>query len=260
VAEPEANANNQEPRAPLPQEPWHDKVLVDTIGYTKGLVAILDSLSEGFQRRGRELEEHRNRLAILQSERRTLLEGRSEFDARITALTAERDGFRTTVEARERELEEHRNRLAMLQSERRTLLEGRSEFDARITALTAERDGFRTALADRQRELDDQRARLAILQDERRTSLQERSEFDARITALTAERDGLRAKVAERERELDTLRQDVAQGQAALEAQAREILGEFGSHPGFLLGCGIACWDCNPAHVNAIREVIDEMS
>lgn len=44
----------------------------------------------------------------------------------------------------------------------------------------------------------------------------------------------------------------------AIQAQVREILSEFGEHPGFLLGCGIACWDCNPAHVVAIREVIDE--
>jgi uroporphyrinogen decarboxylase len=45
-----------------------------------------------------------------------------------------------------------------------------------------------------------------------------------------------------------------------IQAQARQILAEFGNHPGFLLGCGIACWDCKPEHVIAIRDVIDEFS
>jgi hypothetical protein len=46
---------------------------------------------------------------------------------------------------------------------------------------------------------------------------------DDRITALTGERDGLRRTLDERERELQALREDVANGQAALAAQAREI-------------------------------------
>jgi uroporphyrinogen decarboxylase len=45
-----------------------------------------------------------------------------------------------------------------------------------------------------------------------------------------------------------------------IKEQAREILREYRDHPGFLLGCGIACWDCNPDHVKAISEVITEMS
>ena len=69
---PESDATDKEQQA-LPAEGlWHDKILGDTIGYTKGLVNILDSLNEGFRRRGQELEGQRHRLAILQSERRDL--------------------------------------------------------------------------------------------------------------------------------------------------------------------------------------------
>jgi septal ring factor EnvC (AmiA/AmiB activator) len=119
LPEPDANANEQELRASPAQEPWHDKVLVDAISYTKGLVALLDSLSGGFQRRGRELEDQRTRLGILQNERRTILEERSAFDARITALTAERDGLRTALEERERELDKLRRDVARGQATRR---------------------------------------------------------------------------------------------------------------------------------------------
>src|SRR5208337_3022249 len=58
---PESDATDNKKQAPLTQDPWHDKVLGDAIGYTKGLVAILDSLNEGFRRRGREIEELRDR-------------------------------------------------------------------------------------------------------------------------------------------------------------------------------------------------------
>jgi uroporphyrinogen decarboxylase len=40
--------------------------------------------------------------------------------------------------------------------------------------------------------------------------------------------------------------------------QAREILEQGRTHPGFLLGCGVAAHDCRREHVIAIREVLDE--
>jgi predicted nucleic acid-binding Zn-ribbon protein len=227
VPEPEASANDQEPRAAQPNEPWHDKVLVDAIGYTKGLVAILDSLSEGFQRRGRELDEQRARLAILQSERRTILQERADFDARITALTAERDSLRMALETRERELEDQRARLASLDDERRTSLQERADFDARITALTAERESLRTALETRAHELNELQQGTAQTQATLQAQTREiealRADFDARITALTAERDSLRGAVEEHGQEINRLRRDGAVGQAALEAQTREM-------------------------------------
>jgi uroporphyrinogen decarboxylase len=42
--------------------------------------------------------------------------------------------------------------------------------------------------------------------------------------------------------------------------QAAEILSEFRDHPGFLLGCGILCYDGNPEHVHAIRRVLDDVA
>jgi predicted nucleic acid-binding Zn-ribbon protein len=56
----------------------------------------------------------------------------------------------------------------------------------------------------------------AMFSDRRRSE-------DGRITALTAERDGLRGALEEHEQEIERLRQDVARGQTALEAQTREI-------------------------------------
>ena len=263
---------------------------MDAIGYTKGLVALLDSLSEGFQRRGRELDEERARLAILQSERRTILQERAESDARIAALTAERDALRTTLESRERELHDQQARLDSLDGERRTILQERADFDARITALTAERDALQTTLQARERELrrlrqgmEQAQAALEVQRREVRTlqagmaettrqadelravvrSLERqlqraartpapapgesaapgagravpqldvaafeamfsdrRGEEQNRIAELTAERDSLRGTLTEREQEIDRLRQEAARGQAALEAQTREM-------------------------------------
>src|SRR3972149_6356651 len=89
-----------------------DRIIGDAIGYTRGLVAVLDSLTEGFRRRGRELEEHKQRLAILQSERRPVLEERAGLEAQLRSLTPERDGLRTNLEERTREVATLRQELA----------------------------------------------------------------------------------------------------------------------------------------------------
>ncbi len=199
MSESEANASDQDLRASQPHEPSHDKVLVDAIGYTKGLVALLDSLTEGFQRRGRELEDQRTRLAILQSERRTILQERADFDARITALTTERDRLRATLDTRERELEELQQGTTQIQAalhaQTREMDTLRADFDARITALTTERDGLRATLDTRERELEE-------LQ-------QGTTQIQAALEAQTREIQTLRSGMGEPTRQAEELREIV---------------------------------------------------
>jgi hypothetical protein len=42
--------------------------------------------------------------------------------------------------------------------------------------------------------------------------------------------------------------------------QARTILRSADRQPGFLLGCGVAGYDCKAEHVQAILEVINEQA
>ena len=43
----------------------------------------------------------------------------------------------------------------------------------------------------------------------------------------------------------------------AIRAAARVVLEKGKDHPGFLLGCGIVAYDCDPAHVRALREALE---
>jgi uroporphyrinogen decarboxylase len=47
---------------------------------------------------------------------------------------------------------------------------------------------------------------------------------------------------------------------AAIRRQAVEILENFHTQPGVLLGCGVVGYDCNPDHVQAIRTVLDDLA
>lgn len=47
---------------------------------------------------------------------------------------------------------------------------------------------------------------------------------------------------------------------SAVRRQAVEILRQFHTHPGFLLGCGVVAYDGNPDHVHAIRSVLDDLA
>lgn len=47
---------------------------------------------------------------------------------------------------------------------------------------------------------------------------------------------------------------------SAVRRQAVEILRQFHTHPGFLLGCGVVAYDGNPEHVHAIRSVMDDLA
>lgn len=244
MSELDANATRQEPPT-IGEGVWHDKVLVDAVGYTKGLVAILDSLTEGFQRRGQELEELRHRLTILQSERRSILDGRASLDAQVAALTADRDGLRVALEERERELEALRHEVARGGPPPGAETSPRTGSDPGTADPARQVEELREVVRSLERQLqraghvpgrallaqggwgsatpsDAQAARSDLSGLEELVS--DESPVQARdVAALTAERDALRATLEERERELETLRHEVAQGQAALDAHTREI-------------------------------------
>ena len=241
MPEPRLEPNDKEQQPVLGEGPWNDKVLVDAIGYTKGLVAILDSLTDGFQRRGREIEEQRHRLAILQSERRAIQEGRAEFEAQISALTAERDGLQATLGGRDRELERLRQEVAQGQAALDARLREIQELQAGMAEPARQAEELREVVRALERQL--QKARQApgrspkdesaaddplkasyhdlvglqeLISDYQRTG-------EAEVAGLTAERDGLRAEIAERDREIERLREEVAQGQVALDVRLGEI-------------------------------------
>jgi DNA repair exonuclease SbcCD ATPase subunit len=245
VPEPDANATKQEQKVPVGEELWQDKVLVDAIGYTKGLVAILDSLTDGFQRRGRELEDLRHRLTILQSERRSILDGQSGVDAQASVLSAERDALRATLDEREREVgklcQELEQSQSALEESRRQLEElrrgapdsARQVEELREVVRSLERQLQRTGqvpgrapvahggqVSPTPSSAQASQADLAgleeLVSDQRPTPARD-------VSALTAERDELQTTLAEREREMEALRQEVVQGQAALDAHTREI-------------------------------------
>ena len=241
MTEPKLEPNDKEQQPVLAEGPWNDKVLVDAIGYTRGLVSILDSLTDGFQRRGREIEEQRHRLATLQSERRAILEGRAELEARISTHTAERDGLRATLEGRDRELERLRQEVAQGQIALDARLREIQEFQAGMAESARQAEELREIVRDLQRERESLTHRQAILEAKLEEEQRQARETAARATqaqaalredlrsgeaavaGLTAERDGLRATLEGRDRELERLRQEVAQGQIALDARLREI-------------------------------------
>ena len=241
MPEPKLEPNDKEQQPILGEGPWNDKVLVDAIGYTKGLVAILDSLTDGFQRRGREIEEQRHRLAILQSERRAILEGRAEFEAQIGTLTAERDGLRATLEGRDREVERLRQEVAQGQVTLDTRLREIQELQAGMAEPARQAEELREVVRALERQL--QKVRQApgrSPKDERAPDDPLRASYndlvglqelisdyqrsgEAEVAGLTADRDGLRAEVDARDQEIERLRQEVAQGQVALDARLGEI-------------------------------------
>ncbi len=228
----ESDATDKEPQAPLAEAPWHDKILGDAIGYTKGLVTILDSLSEGFRRRGQELEELRHRLAILQSERRALQEERAGLEAQIGTRTAECEALRqeltqgrTAVEARAQEIQalnvacEDAKRQAeelreIVRSLERQLGQGRP---STVQHLPGPRPPMGAAPVDlpgasRREGAEPSQPLLAVARP-----------AELQLHSLTTERDRLQAELEKRDQELDRLRQELAQGQASLEARVREL-------------------------------------
>jgi hypothetical protein len=201
----ESDATTQGQSAPPTEDQLQDRIIADAIGYTRGLVSVLDSLTEGFRRRGRELEEHKQRLAILQSERRAVLEERAGLEAQLRSLTPERDGLRTNLEERTREVTRLRQELA---TSRETL-----EANAR------ELQRLQTALATATRQAEE----LRVLQAERGARQDELARLETDLQSMTVERELLRSILDDMERERDRVRQDHASARATLEANTREL-------------------------------------
>ena len=200
----EPDLPNKGQQIPPAQDQWQDQVVADTIGYTKGLVSILDSLSDGFRRRGRELEELRQRLGILQSERRTVLEERSGLEAQIRSLTTDRDALGSRLEGREREGEQLRQDLARVQAglEARTreiqdlraavadstrkaeelqkIAQGSEEF---LVSSRRELASSQQLIESLRASLDEERSRTALLQERMRSQGQDLSVLDERLEA-----------------------------------------------------------------------------
>ena len=200
----ESDPTGKGQQIPPAQDQWQDQVVADTIGYTKGLVSILDSLSDGFRRRGRELEELRQRLAILQSERRTVLEERSGLEAEIRSLTTDRDALGSRLEGREREGEQLRQDLARVQAglEARTreiqdlqaavadstrkaeelqkIVQGSEEF---LVSSRRELASSQQLIESLRASLDEERSRTALLQERMRSQAQDLSVLDERLEA-----------------------------------------------------------------------------
>lgn len=190
---------------PLTDEAWHDKVLTDAIGYTRGLVTLLDSLTEAFRRRGRDLAEGRQRLEILQGERRKILEERAAFEDRIRALGGERDRARGDLELRSRELDQARADLK--RSQEAAHAQGR------------EIESLRASLTEASR----QAARLDLAQKERQALLEERAALEEQARGLSSECDLLHAIVLEKDTQLAELRADAARARDQLAAHADEL-------------------------------------
>lgn len=189
---PESDATHNEPQSPPTEEAWRDKILGDAMGYTKGLVTVLDSLNEGFRRRGKELEELRYRLTILQNERRRIQEEGGGFEAQLGALTAERDKLRSSLEERNREFDQLQQEL----SQSRAALEARAREIQEIQA--TDHDSSRQAEELRE-----------IVRD------MERERLRARESAAQAQQEqaALRDSLARTERLLETARRDLTDSQ-----------------------------------------------
>ena len=201
----EADATKQGQDLSQTEDQWQDQVLADAIGYTRGLVAVLDSLTQGFRRRGRELEEHKQHLAILQTERRAVLDERAGLETQLRSLATERDALRTDLDGRNRDLDRLRQELT---AARETL-----EANAR------ELQQLQAALATSTRQAEE----FPIIRKERRAALDEVARLEANFHSLTTERDLLRSILQDTEKEREKLQQEHAEAQAKVESNAREL-------------------------------------
>jgi len=194
-----------QPQQPVTEEAWHDKALADAIAYTRSLVTLLDSLTEAFRRRGRELVEVRQRLEILQGERRKILEERAVLEERFLTLDGERDRARADHEQRSRDLEQVR--VELKRAHEAAQAHGR------------EIESLRATLAESSRQAE----RLERAEQEQRTLLAERTGLEEQLRAQATERDRLQMAVGERDAELEQLRAESARAQGELGVQAEEV-------------------------------------
>ncbi len=205
---PESDATDKEQRPPLLEELWQDKILGDALGYTKGLVTVLDSLSEGFRRRGRELEEQRQRLVILQSERRAILEERVGLEAQLGSLAAERDGLRSKSEDRDRELD--------------GLRQGLSQHQATLEARTREIQELRVGMTESTQQVEELRGILRELEQEKESNAERQA---ARAAEIEGEQLRMREASVWASQELIALRENLTNAGAQLEMAHRDLAG-----------------------------------
>jgi chromosome segregation ATPase len=240
---PDPDASSQGQDLSQTETQWHDRILSDAIGYTRSLAAVLESLTEGFRRRGRDLEEHKQRLTILQNERRSVLEERSGLEATLRGLTSERDTLQAGLEAKDREIRQLRQDLEQGQGALAARSREVQELQAAVAVSTRqtvelreivrklerERDSRVHAaqrLADVERELlrareTADRAQEGLARSDRViASLRESLESERR--ALITERDTLQASLVEKDQELGHLRQALEDAKAAMVIRVRE--------------------------------------
>jgi hypothetical protein len=187
---PESDATDNAQQAPPAGEAWQDKILDDAIGYTKRLVTILDSLNEVFRGRGRELEELRHRLALLQDERQTLLEERDSLEARIGSLIGERDELRSSLDERRRGL-----------------------------------DQLQDGLAQREAALEARAQEIQGVQDAARDSARQAEELREIVRDLERERQRVRQPSVQAQQEQITLRDSLTRTEQLLELARRDLAG-----------------------------------
>jgi chromosome segregation ATPase len=203
---PQPEAGTPSPQPPrLDTEPWRDKVLTDAIGHTRGLVALLDSLNEAFLRRGQELTEAHQRLEILQTERRRIIEERTRFEEQIRTLEEDRDRARTDLGLRTRDLEQASAELQRLQET--------------MQSQVLELEALRASLADVPR----QAAQLEALQKERQALLEERAALEEQLRERSSENLLLQTQGLEKDAERERLSGELARLQSAFSAGEEEI-------------------------------------
>ncbi len=228
----EPDAPDKEQQASPAEVSWHDKILGDAIGYTRGLVRLLDSLSEGFCRRGQELEELRHRLAILQSERRTHQEERTSLEVQIATLTAECEALRQEVTEGRAALEARAGEIRRLTAACEDTKRQAEELREIVRGLERQLGRERTSMAqyptggwrqEGEAPGDVAGAWLHPPVEPLPLPVSKEGRPDPPVHALVAERDELQAELERRDQELGRLRLELAQNQATLEAQAREL-------------------------------------
>lgn len=209
----ESDATTQGQDLPQTEGQLQDRIIGDAIGYTRGLVAVLDSLTEGFRRRGRELEEHKQRLAILQSERRAVLEERAGLEAQLRSLTSERDGLRTTLEERTRDVARLRQELATTRETQEANARELQQLQATLATATRQAEELREIVRRLERDNESKAQQIQRLGETHRELLQ------ARESAGVAQDEQvvMRESLIRTEQLLDTARKQLFTSQQGME-------------------------------------------
>jgi septal ring factor EnvC (AmiA/AmiB activator) len=210
----ESDATTQGQSAPQTEDQLQDRIIADAIGYTRGLVSVLDSLTEGFRRRGRELEEHKQRLTILQSERRVVLEERAGLEAQLRSLTPERDGLRTNLEERTREVAELRQELATTRETLEANARELQQLQAALATATRQAEELRQIVRQLERDNESKAQQIQSLGETQRELLQARESASLAQDAQVM----IRERLSNTEELLDTARKQLSTSQQEMQA------------------------------------------